>query len=63
MDASSRKGKEEKTAMEIAISRFNRDSKNLQLFLHFGNSTGEPIQAAFTGSLSLSVLVLLLVLM
>lgn len=48
MDASSRKGKEEKTAMEIAISRFNRDSKNLQLFLHFGNSTGEPIQAAFT---------------
>ncbi|KAL6312407.1 hypothetical protein AAG906_028488 [Vitis piasezkii] len=48
VDASSRKGKEEKTAMEIAISRYNRDSKNLQLFLHFGNSTGEPIQAAFT---------------
>lgn len=67
VDVSSRKGKEEKTAMEIAISRFNKDSKNLQLSLHFGNSTGEPIQSAFTGSsslqhyLSISFLVMILV--
>ncbi|GAB2228437.1 hypothetical protein Droror1_Dr00010276 [Drosera rotundifolia] len=43
----SRVGREQKTAMEIAVQTFNARSEKLKLFLEFRNSSGDPLQAAF----------------
>ncbi|XP_057952942.1 glutamate receptor 2.8-like [Malania oleifera] len=47
VDANSRSGKEETTAMLIAAQNFNKNaSNNGKLFLHFRNSSGDPLKAA-----------------
>ncbi|KAL6333651.1 hypothetical protein AAG906_028836 [Vitis piasezkii] len=48
IDANSRKGKEEITAMKIAVDKFNNNAKNHKLSLVFRNFTGELYQAALT---------------
>ncbi|KAJ9690595.1 hypothetical protein PVL29_012979 [Vitis rotundifolia] len=48
IDANSRKGKEEITAIKIAVEKFNNNSKNRKLSLVFRNFTGELYQAALT---------------
>ncbi|RVW29671.1 Glutamate receptor 2.6 [Vitis vinifera] len=48
IDANSRKGKEEITAMKIAVDKFNNNSKNHKLSLVFRNFTGELYRAALT---------------
>ncbi|KAJ9690577.1 hypothetical protein PVL29_012962 [Vitis rotundifolia] len=48
IDANSRKGKEEITAIKIAVEKFNDNSKNRKLSLVFRNFTGELYQAALT---------------
>ena len=53
IDANSRKGKEEITAMKIAVDKFNNNSKNHKLSLVFRNFTGELYRAALTGWSSL----------
>ncbi|KAJ4828538.1 hypothetical protein Tsubulata_035962, partial [Turnera subulata] len=47
VDVNSRIGKEEKTAMEIAVSNFNNKSRNHKLSLHFQHPGGDPLQAAY----------------
>lgn len=54
VDTNSRKGKEEITAMKIAVDKFNKNSDNHKLSLVFGQFTGELYQAALTGWSSLS---------
>ncbi|XP_077229580.1 glutamate receptor 2.7-like isoform X2 [Tasmannia lanceolata] len=46
IDANSRIGREEKTAMEIAIQDFNNSSSTTRLALHILSSGGNPLQAA-----------------
>ncbi|KAJ9690578.1 hypothetical protein PVL29_012963 [Vitis rotundifolia] len=48
IDANSRKGKEEITAIKIAVDKFNNNSKNHKLSLIFQNFTGELYRAALT---------------
>jgi ionotropic glutamate receptor len=50
IDGNSRTGKEEKTAMEIAVQNFNNISRNHKLSLHFKNPKGDPLQAAYAGN-------------
>ncbi|CAK7350469.1 unnamed protein product [Dovyalis caffra] len=45
IDVSTRIGKEEKTAMEIAVQNYNNISRNHELSLHFRHPGGEPLQA------------------
>ncbi|KAB5534082.1 hypothetical protein DKX38_017168 [Salix brachista] len=47
IDDNSRTGKEEKTAMEIAVQNFNNISRNHKLSLHFKNPQADPLQAAY----------------
>ncbi|KAG5235035.1 glutamate receptor [Salix suchowensis] len=47
IDGNSRTGKEEKTAMEIAVQNFNSISRNHKLSLHFKNPQADPLQAAY----------------
>uniref|UniRef100_A0A6N2KFA3 Glutamate receptor n=1 Tax=Salix viminalis TaxID=40686 RepID=A0A6N2KFA3_SALVM len=47
IDGNSRTGKEEKTAMEIAVQNFNDISRNHKLSLHFKNPQADPLQAAY----------------
>eukprot|EP00258_Populus_trichocarpa_P021149 XP_024437168.1 glutamate receptor 2.6 [Populus trichocarpa] len=47
IDGNSRTGKEEKTAMEIAVQNFNNISSNHKLSLHFKHPKGDPLQAAY----------------
>ncbi|KAJ9690591.1 hypothetical protein PVL29_012975 [Vitis rotundifolia] len=49
IDSNSRKGKEEITAIKIAVDKFNNNSKNHKLSLVFRNFTGELCRAALTG--------------
>jgi ionotropic glutamate receptor len=49
IDGNSRTGKEEKTAMEIAVQNFNNISRNHKLSLHFKHLKGDPLQAAYAG--------------
>uniref|UniRef100_F6HM63 Uncharacterized protein n=1 Tax=Vitis vinifera TaxID=29760 RepID=F6HM63_VITVI len=49
IDANSRKGKEEITAIKIAVDKFNNNSKNHKLSLISRNFTGELYGAALTG--------------
>ena len=53
IDANSRKGKEEITAIKIAVDKFNNNSKNHKLSLISRNFTGELYGAALTGWSSL----------
>ncbi|XP_011027731.1 PREDICTED: glutamate receptor 2.9-like isoform X2 [Populus euphratica] len=46
IDVNSRTGKEERTAMEIAVQTFNNGSPNHMLFLYFQDSRSSPLQAA-----------------
>ncbi|XP_057952941.1 glutamate receptor 2.7-like isoform X2 [Malania oleifera] len=47
VDPNSRSGKEETTAILIAAQNFNKNSSNKgKLFLHFQNSSGDPLRAA-----------------
>ncbi|KAJ6925965.1 glutamate receptor 2.7-like [Populus alba x Populus x berolinensis] len=46
IDINSRTGKEEKTAMEIAVRKFNNGSPNHKLSLNFQDSRSSPLQAA-----------------
>ncbi|XP_071726516.1 glutamate receptor 2.7-like isoform X2 [Rutidosis leptorrhynchoides] len=46
IDEGSRAGKEQKTAIEIAVQKLNSGSKNRNLTLHFKNSSGDPLEAA-----------------
>ncbi|KAM5588067.1 hypothetical protein ABKV19_006492 [Rosa sericea] len=46
IDLTSRIGKEQKAAMEIAAESFNKKSNTHELILHFRNSSGEPFLAA-----------------
>ncbi|KAJ9690576.1 hypothetical protein PVL29_012961 [Vitis rotundifolia] len=48
IDDNSRKGKEEITAIKIAVDRFNNNSKNHKLSLIFRNFTGKLYRAALT---------------
>jgi len=50
IDGNSRTGKEEKTAMEIAVQNFNNISRNHMLSLHFKHPKGDPLQAAYAGN-------------
>ena len=50
IDGNSRTGKEEKTAMEIAVQNFNNISRNHKLSLHFKNPQADPLQAAYAGN-------------
>ena len=55
---SSRIGKEEKVAMEMAIEEFNSQYSNQHIDLLINDSQGEPIQAALAGkSISSSPLI------
>ncbi|KAL3576156.1 hypothetical protein D5086_021439 [Populus alba] len=47
IDGNSRTGKEEKTAMQIAVQNFNNISRNHKLSLHFKHPKGDPLQAAY----------------
>ncbi|GAB4827038.1 hypothetical protein Ancab_033919 [Ancistrocladus abbreviatus] len=47
VNVGSRIGREQKTAMEIAVQNFNANSRNQNLSIHFRNSSGDPLQAAF----------------
>lgn len=50
IDATSRIGKEQKIAIEIAAENFNRYSKSNKLSLHFQDSGGlDPLQVASAG--------------
>ena len=49
VDYSSRIGKEEKVAMEMAIENFNSQYTDLHIDLLINSSQGEPIQAALAG--------------
>ena len=52
IDVSSRIGKEEKTAMEIAAGNFNNHSKTDQkLFLHFQDPGTDPLQVVSAGQI------------
>ncbi|XP_034893800.1 glutamate receptor 2.7 isoform X2 [Populus alba] len=46
IDVNSRTGKEERTAMEIAVQKFNNGSPNHKLSLYFQDSRSSPLQAA-----------------
>ncbi|KAJ6935634.1 hypothetical protein NC652_010602 [Populus alba x Populus x berolinensis] len=46
IDVNSRTGKQEKTAMEIAVQKFNNGSPNHNLSLYFQDSRRSPLQAA-----------------
>ncbi|KAJ7947054.1 Glutamate receptor [Quillaja saponaria] len=46
IDVNSQNGKEEKTAMEVALKNFNNYSKTNQVVIHFHNSSGSPFDAA-----------------
>ncbi|PNT39670.2 hypothetical protein POPTR_004G052500v4 [Populus trichocarpa] len=46
IDVNSRTGKEEKTAMEIAVQKFNNGSPKHKLSLYFQDSRSSPLQAA-----------------
>ena len=51
IDVNSRIGKEEKTAMEIAVSNFNNHSKYHKLSLYFQDHQRHPLQAAQAGNI------------
>jgi len=53
IDVNSRTGKEEKTAMEIAVQKFNNGSPNHKLSLYFQDSRSSPLQAARAGNILL----------
>ena len=51
IDQSSRAGKEQKTAIEIAVQKLHSGSKDHKLAIHFKNSSGDPLEAASSGSI------------
>ena len=53
IDVNSRTGKQEKTAMEIAVRKFNNGSPNHKLSLYFQDSRSSPLQAALAGNILL----------
>ncbi|XP_076944444.1 glutamate receptor 2.7-like [Bidens hawaiensis] len=50
IDEGSRAGKEQKTAIEIAVQKLNSGSKHHKLAIHFKNSKGDPLEAASSAS-------------
>lgn len=50
IDVNSRIGKEEKTALEMAVQDFNDISTNHELSLHFRHPGGDPLQVAYAGN-------------
>ncbi|KAI3823965.1 hypothetical protein L1987_05414 [Smallanthus sonchifolius] len=50
IDEGSRAGKEQKTAIEIAVQKLNSGSKNHKLAIQFKNSKGDPLEAASSAS-------------
>ncbi|KAK1422710.1 hypothetical protein QVD17_17996 [Tagetes erecta] len=46
----SRAGKEQKTAIEIAVRKLNSSNKNHKLTIHFKNFKGDPLEAASLAS-------------
>ncbi|KAM0054594.1 putative periplasmic binding protein-like I [Helianthus debilis subsp. tardiflorus] len=46
IDEVSRAGKEQKTAIEIAVQKLSSDPRNHKLAIHFKNSKGDPLEAA-----------------
>nr|GEV68787.1 glutamate receptor 2.7-like [Tanacetum cinerariifolium] len=46
IDESSRAGKEQKNAIEIAVQKLNSASNDHKLAIHFKNSSGDPLEAA-----------------
>ncbi|KAI3710201.1 hypothetical protein L2E82_39975 [Cichorium intybus] len=46
IDESTRAGKEQKTAIEIAVRKVNSGSNDRKLAIHFKNSSGDPLEAA-----------------
>lgn len=50
VDFNSRIGKEQKTAIAIAVENYNHDSRNHKLmYVHFRNTSKDAIQDLFTG--------------
>jgi ionotropic glutamate receptor len=50
IDVNSRIGKEEKTALEMAVQDFNEISTNHALSLHFRHPGEDPLQVAYAGN-------------
>lgn len=50
IDEDSRAGKEQKTAIEIAVQKLNLGSKERKLVVLFKNSSGDPLEAVSSGS-------------
>ncbi|KAK1422709.1 hypothetical protein QVD17_17995 [Tagetes erecta] len=50
IDEGSRAGKEQKTAIEIAVRKLNSRSKNNKLVVYFKNTKGDPLEAASSAS-------------
>lgn len=50
INVKTRVGKEIVVAMKVAAHNFNNSSMNQTLYLHFRDSSGNPLQAAYTGS-------------
>ncbi|CAI9292777.1 unnamed protein product [Lactuca saligna] len=46
IDERTRAGKEQKTAIEIAVQKLNSGSKDHKLAIYFTNSSGDPLEAA-----------------
>lgn len=51
-DETSRPGKEARVALEIVIHDFNSAGSNQNLQIHYRNSHGKPVRAAFAGKFS-----------
>ena len=62
IDVNSRTGKQEKTAMEIAVKKFNNGSPNHNLSLYFQDSRRSPLQAARAGNIFLCRFILYIIL-
>lgn len=55
LNDNSRVGKEQKTAMDIAVHNFNQKSTMHNLALHYHKLDGDLLQAAYAGQYSFSV--------
>lgn len=49
INVNTRVGKEIAVAMKVAANNFNNNSMHQILHLHFRNSSGNPLRAAYTG--------------
>ena len=52
IDERTRAGKEQKTAIEIAVQKLNSGSKDHKLAIYFTNSSGDPLETASSGNYS-----------